>query len=133
MLDGRLTLETFTDAMVQRPAVRAMMAKTRRYRIEDTGVYSGVSGYNDVAIETKRGRFEMRVEKVPGLPELPMTAEDRLEKFMDCAGRVLGQPGAERLLELFQRCNKLDDARELVCATVPANTRAKPGALAGTR
>ena len=133
MLDGRLTLETFTDAMVQRPAVRAMMAKTRRYRIEDTGVYSGVSGYNDVAIETKRGRFEMRVEKVPGSPEWPMTAEDRLEKFMDCAGRVLGQPGAERLLELFQRCNKLDDARELVCATVPANTRAKPGALAGTR
>ena len=33
---------------------------------------------------------------------------------MDCAGRVLGQPGAEHLLELFQRCNKLDDARELV-------------------
>ena len=65
---GELTLETFTDAMVQRPAVRAMMAKTRRYRIEDTGVYSGVSGYNDVAIETKRGRFEMRVREAPARP-----------------------------------------------------------------
>jgi 2-methylcitrate dehydratase PrpD len=132
MLDGRLTLETFTDAMVQRPEVRAMMAKTRRYRIDDQGVYSGVSGYNDVAIETTRGRFEMRVEKVPGSPAWPMTPQDRIEKFMDCAGRVLGQPGAERLLELFQRCEKLEDARELVCATVPSSTRRRVSELAGT-
>jgi len=132
MLDSRLTLETFTDAMVQRPQVRAMMAKTRRYRIEDTGVYSGVAGYNDVAIETVRGRFETRVEKVPGSPEWPLTAAERVEKFVDCAGRVLGRPGAQHLLELFQRCDKLEDARELVCATVPASTRRNAGELAGT-
>jgi 2-methylcitrate dehydratase PrpD len=119
VLDGKLTLETFTDAMVQRPEARAMMAKSRRYRIEDSGVYSGVVGYNDVAIETTRGRFETRVDKVPGSPAWPMTPQDRVEKFLDCAGRVLGQPGAERLLELFQRCDELNDVRELICATVP--------------
>jgi 2-methylcitrate dehydratase PrpD len=125
VLDGRLTLETFTDAMVQRPEVRAMMSKTRRYRIEDSsGVFSGVDGYNVVAIDTARGRFEERVDKVPGSPAWPMTAQDRVEKFMDCAGRVLGQPGAERLLGLFERCAELGDARELVCATVPAESGA---------
>jgi 2-methylcitrate dehydratase PrpD len=127
VLDGRLTLETFTDAMVQRPDVRAMMARTRRYRIEDSGVYSGVVGYNDVAIQTARGRFETRVDKVPGSPAWPMTAEDRVEKFSDCAGRVLGAPGATRLLELMERCAELDDVRELVCATVPlAEVRVVP-------
>ena len=119
VLDGKLTLETFTDAMVQRPAVRAMMAKTRRYRIEDSGVYSGVVGYNDVAIATERGAFEMRVDKVPGSPAWPMTADDRVEKFMDCAGRVLGRPGSERLLGELQRCAELADMRELVAGTVP--------------
>jgi 2-methylcitrate dehydratase PrpD len=120
VLDGKVTLESFTDAMVQRPAVRALMAKTRRYRIEDKGTYSGVVGYNDVAVETRRGRFEMRVDKVPGSPAWPMTAQDSVEKFMDCAGRVLGQPGAERLLRLLERCAELTDLRELTRATVPA-------------
>jgi 2-methylcitrate dehydratase PrpD len=120
VLDGKITLESFTDAMVQRPAVRAMMAKTRRYRIEDKGSFSGVIGYNDVAIDTRRGRFEMRVDRVPGSPAWPMTAQDSVEKFMDCAGRVLGQPGAAKLLRLLERCAELPDVRELVRATVPA-------------
>lgn len=124
VLDGKLTLETFTDAMVQRPAVRALMAKTRRYRIEDKGTFSGVVGYNDVAIETTRGRYALRVDKVPGSPAAPMTPQDRIEKFMDCAGRVLGAPGAQRLLDLLQRMGELPDARELLRATVPATTRA---------
>ena len=123
VLDGKLTLETFTDAMVQRPAVRALMAKTKRYRIEDKGTFSGVVGYNDVAIETTRGRFALRVDKVPGSPAAPMTPQDRVEKFMDCAGRVLGGPGAQRLLDLLQRMGDLPDARELLRATVPAGTR----------
>lgn len=124
-LDGKLTLETFTDAMVQRPAVRAMMEKTRRYRIEDSGIYSGLVGYNDVAIETGRGRFAMRVDKVPGSPAWPLTAEDRVEKFMDCAGRVLGQPGAAQLLGSLERCAELPDVRELIRATVPASHSAR--------
>jgi 2-methylcitrate dehydratase PrpD len=131
VLDGSLTLETFTDAMVQRPAVRAMMAKTRRYRIEDSGVYSGVVGYNDVAIGTGRGSFEMRVDRVPGSPAWPMTANDRVEKFTDCAGRVLGRPGAERLLDQLQHCAELADLRELLAGTVPP-THAASGTKAAT-
>ena len=123
VLDGALTLETFTDAMLQRPAVRALMAKARRYRIEDKGVYSGVTGYTDVAIDTTRGCFEMRVDKTPGSPAWPMTPQDRVEKFMDCAGRVLGAPGARRLLAVIQNCRTLPDIRELLRATIPVHAR----------
>ena len=130
LLDGKLTLESFTDAMVQRPAVRAMMAKTCRYRMEDKGTYSGVVGYNDVSIDTPRGRFEMRVEKVPGSPAWPMTAQDRVEKFIDCAGRVLGQPGAERLFRLLERCAELPDVREVIRATVPSGPIARDAKVA---
>lgn len=121
LLDGGLTLETFTDAMVQRPPVRQLMSKVRRYRIADDKVYSGVVGYTDIAVDTARGRFAMRVDRAPGSPAWPMTKQERLEKFMDCAGRVLGTPGASRLLERIQNCGTLADIRELLRATVPVD------------
>jgi len=119
LLDGKLTLETFTDSMVQRPRVRELMQKVRRYPIADDKIYSGITGYTDVAVQTPRGRFEIRVDRVPGSPAWPMTEAARVEKFMDCASRVLGTPGAERLLQLCRQCRTLPDIRELVRATVP--------------
>lgn len=120
LLDGKLTLESFTDAMVQRPAVRDLMRKVRRYRIADDKVYSGVVGYTDIAVDTVRGRFAMRIDRAPGSPQWPMSAQERIEKFMDCAGRVLGTPGAKRLLERVENCERLADIRELTSATLPA-------------
>ena len=136
LLDRGLTLETFTDAMVQRPRVRELMRKVRRYAIADDKLYSGISGYNDLAVRSARGNFEVRIDRVPGSPAWPMTERDRSAKFMDCAARVLGAAGAERLLELARRARSLADMRELAQATVPAATgrpRQKRAARAGAR
>jgi 2-methylcitrate dehydratase PrpD len=122
LLDGKLTLDTFTDAMVQRPAIRPLMKKVRREHVEAKGLYSGIVGYTDVILETTRGKFETRVNHAPGSPEWPMTSADRAEKFLDCAGRVLGDKGARRLLELGQRCTDLADIRELAKATLPSSS-----------
>ena len=65
------------------------MKKVKRYRIDAPGTYSGVVGYTDVMIATRRGRFNLKVEHAPGSPEWPMTETDRDEKFLDCAGRVV--------------------------------------------
>ena len=121
LLDGRLTLETFTDPMVQRAPVRQLMSKVKRYRIEDTKVYSGVVGYTDVAIATTRGRFSSRVEHAPGSPEWPMTGVEHDEKFLDCAGRVLGKPGAQHLLGLLRQFATAPNIKSLIAATVPAS------------
>jgi len=128
--DRKLTLETFTDAMVMRPPVRALMAKVERYRIPAEGTYSGVVGYSDIEVETSKGTFSMRVDRVPGSPEWPVTEDLAVQKFMDCAGRVLGTPGAKALLDLAQRCETLPNIRTLVAATVPASTQRSPAATA---
>jgi 2-methylcitrate dehydratase PrpD len=120
LVDRELTLETFTDAMLQRPPLRDLMRKVRRYPIADEKTYSGISGYTDVAVTTPRGRFELRVDRVPGSSAWPMTEPDRVAKFMDCTTRVLGAPGAEHLLSLCRRCRGLHDIRELLRATVPS-------------
>jgi len=60
LLDRRLVLDTFTDAMVQRPAARALMAKVRRYTIDDGKVY-GLDATNDIDVDTPRGKFKIHV------------------------------------------------------------------------
>jgi 2-methylcitrate dehydratase PrpD len=127
LLDGKLTLETFTDPMVQRPEARALMAKVRRYRVDDGNYYSSKHGYTDVAIKTARGEFSMRATKVSGSPEWPMSGPERIEKFTDCAGRVLGQTRAHQLMEQLTRLPVLPDVREMLSLTAPATGNASPG------
>jgi len=103
------------------------MAKVRRYRIEDSKVYSGLIGYTDVAIATRRGRFTVRVEHTPGSPAWPMSEAERAEKFMDSAGRVLGERGAQQLHDLLSRCRTLPDIGSLVKATTPQAASAARG------
>ena len=79
--------------MVNRPEVRSLMQKVRRYRIEDSRTFSGTIGYNDLTVRTTRGEFKMHVDKTPGSPVWPVSAAERDEKFLDCAGRVLGEAG----------------------------------------
>jgi 2-methylcitrate dehydratase PrpD len=133
LLDGDLTLETFTDAMVRRPQARELIRKVRRYAIADDKLYSGITGYNDLAVRTPRGSFEVRIDKVPGSPAWPMTEADRAAKFLNCAARVLGAAGAEHLLELAGRARSLPDIRELAQATVPAGQPWQERADARTR
>ena len=121
LLDRKITLETFTDVMVQRPAVRALMAKVKRLHIDDGNVYTGSSGYNNVKVRSVRGEFSQRIEKCPGSPAWPMSEADRDEKFMDCSGRVLGEKGARALLDLARNCEQLADVRALAQATLPAS------------
>jgi 2-methylcitrate dehydratase PrpD len=132
LLDGKLTLETFTDPMVQRPEAQALTAKVRRYRVDDEKIYSSKFGYTDVAIATKRGRFTVRAERVSGSPQWPMTAEDQREKFMDCAGRVLGERGAADLHDRLAGFRTASDASAIVQATVPNAAVARGAAKTST-
>ena len=123
LLDGKLTMETFTDAMVQRPEIRKLMPKVERFRIPHEKTFSGTTGYNDIEIVTTRGTFKLHIDRVPGSPAWPMTPADREEKFLDCAGRVLGSAGAKKLFATAEGCGKLANITELTRATVPSETR----------
>jgi hypothetical protein len=111
--------------MVNRPAVRALLKKVRRYRIEDGKMYSGAVGYNDVLVRTTRGEFKEREDRAPGSPAWPMNAAERDEKFLDCAGRVLGGVGARRVLDLAIGVVSLANVADLARAMVPAQESAR--------
>ena len=123
LLDGKLTMETFTDAMVRRAEIRAFMPKVERFYIPSEKLFSGVTGYNDIEIVTPRGTFKLHIDRVPGSPAWPMTPADRAEKFLDCSGRVLGSVNAKKLLDITERCGQLASIAELTRATVPSDSR----------
>ena len=123
VLDGKLVMETFTDAMVQRPQIRAFMPKVERFYIPSEKTFSGTTGFTEIEIETTRGVFKLNIDRVPGSPAWPMTPADRAEKFLDCAGLVLGSVNAKKLLDLSERCGQLASITELTRATVPSDTR----------
>jgi hypothetical protein len=54
-----------------------------------------------------------------------MSASERDEKFMDCAGGVLGDVGAKRALDLAIAARSIGNIAELVRATVPAQDAAR--------
>lgn len=128
VLDGKITMETFTDTMVNRPEVRKLMQKVKRYRIDIPGTFSGTIGYNDLTVKTTRGEFKTHIDRLPGSPAWPISAVDRNEKFLDCAGRLLGEQGARALLDLALNCQSLEDVSTLARATVKSGTQsaAKP-------
>jgi 2-methylcitrate dehydratase PrpD len=126
LLDGKVGIDTFTDVMVNRPEVRALMKNVKRYRIQDSKMYSGAVGYNDVMVRTAQGEHRVREDRAPGSPAWPVSAAERDEKFLDCAGRVLGAVGARRVLDLAVGIRTLDDVAKLARAMVPAESVAAP-------
>jgi hypothetical protein len=101
-----------------------LLKKVRRYRIDGDKMYSGAVGYNDVTVRTTQGEYKRRENRAPGSPDWPMTAAERDEKFLDCAGRVLGGIGARRVLDLAIGARALGNVAELARAMVPAQERA---------
>jgi 2-methylcitrate dehydratase PrpD len=127
ILDGKVGIDTYTDVMVNRPEARAMLKKVRRYRIDDGKMYSGAVGFNDVLVRTGRGEFKARESRAPGSPDWPMSAAERNDKFLDCAGRVLGSAGAKRVLDLLVATASLPGIAELTRAMVPPQDAPRPG------
>lgn len=120
VLDRTLTLDSFTDEAVARPAVRSLMRRVRRYQVPADGVFSGLTGFTDIAVKAGGESFERHVDRVPGSPDWPLSRDDRRSKFLACASRTLGGDGAESLLTLAGALADLTDIGELTRATRPA-------------
>jgi 2-methylcitrate dehydratase PrpD len=112
-IDGTVTLGTFTDPMLARPQAQALMQRVRDYPVEDSRRYSSTVGYNDVGVDTARGRFSMRVNSTPGSPETPLSRSELDAKFLDCAKASLRPAEATRALHCIRGLASAADSAEL--------------------
>ena len=113
LLDGNVTLTSFTDDMLARPAAQALMSRVHSYPIDDGQRWSSTVGYNEIAIETPRGCFTTKVDETPGSPQTPMPDEQLDAKFLDCASASLEKARARQALGMLRRLGDLPDIRAL--------------------
>ena len=123
ILDGRLGLDAFTDERVRDPEVRAMMARVRKY--VDPALERGAPGvatdpFGDrttVTIVLDDGcELSETVRFARGSPENPMSRDELLGKYRDCARLSLDERRGERALGLLERLDDLPTVAPLMDA-----------------
>ena len=116
LVDGRIGLGTFTDAMVERPPVRALIPRVRMRRTPGyEGQPSWVEASTEVRVRLKDGQVrQRRVHRDTSGPLRGVTGEDLRAKFLDCAARALEPPAAQDALRDLERLEELDGTRRLM-------------------
>jgi 2-methylcitrate dehydratase PrpD len=115
LLERKAGLAEFTDEVVNRPDVQAMIQKV------DFGVHpeAEAAGYDkmttilEIALTDGR-RISGRADFGKGSPANPMSYEEVADKFRECAGfSRWPKDKAERIIELVKGLEELRDVREL--------------------
>lgn len=114
LLDGKLDRRTHTDERAARPDIHEAVKKVSVV-IHPEWDSSYGKRRHPVTINLKDGRsFTHAVDKLRGSPADPLTKEDVLAKYKDCAQTVLSDRHIERSIKLVLRLDELDDIVELM-------------------
>jgi 2-methylcitrate dehydratase PrpD len=109
-LDGRAGINQYTDAAVQRPEARALMARVTTIPVDGPL-------RSRVVVKLHGGEaLEATVTRSHGSPADPLTEEERLGKFHECAATLARDDQRQRILDLTSRLDTLADVRELTAA-----------------
>lgn len=110
VLDGRAGIHQYTDGAVQRPAAQALMERIRTVPMD--GPFQ-----SRVVVTLRDGELlEATVNRSHGNPADPLTEEERLGKFHECAGTLAPVEQRDRIIELTDRLDSLTDVGELAAA-----------------
>jgi len=122
VVDHQVTLDTFTQ---QKMADRNVMETTKKVLLSfpDLPIWPGLADVgpdsefvgNPVTIRTRDGRsYSARVDIPRGDPALPLSDDELLAKYRDCARNRLEQKEIERSIELLLGLGRLPDIRTLM-------------------
>jgi aconitate decarboxylase len=102
LLDGRIGMETFTDAQVRRPEIAALLAKVE-LDMESKIPANFDEMWTTVSVQMRDGHaYSVRCERPRGIWGNPLSREERLAKVHQCAARVLPETDIERLIAVVE-------------------------------
>ena len=115
LMDGNVTLETFTNEAVRNP--QALQLLERVEMKVDPNLQSGSDGSRPgrVTIKLRGGQTYALLQQFPkGSPQVPMTSAELLAKFRGCTRGVMKDATAERALDYVDRLDRLPTINPLV-------------------
>jgi len=126
MLDREVTMRQFTDAKVRASQARAMMRRVR-VSVHPDFAEDVVDFGTEVIVQMKDGReFRRTVAKAKGHPDNPLSRDELLSKYRQCADVVLSERARERSIDLLEHLDELSNLRELsdiVCLLAPQTSK----------
>jgi 2-methylcitrate dehydratase PrpD len=116
-LDGKLEIDTFTDAKANEPLVQDALSKVQVI-VDETIPEPGP--YCPVSVELKNGnRFTYTARIAKGHPENPMTEEEVLEKFRSNVKSVISAKQSEELIGVVTGLETINNVQRLVLLLTP--------------
>ena len=123
LLRGKVSLEDFTDEKVADSKAQALLSKVE-YLYPPEYKKSSWSLAQEIVVKLDSGaEYSHKVEVPKGDPENPMTGEELLAKFRDCACLSLPQEVIEELLEMITNLERLDNITGLMDILTYGTTR----------
>ncbi len=114
LLDGEITVDSFTNERRYAPDAVALLSKVK-LTIDDAIPADFDQMHVIVNVWLTDGRkVSRRIDKLSGWVGYPLTREQRLKKFFSCARRVLEEKHAHRVLELVEQLETLPDVTEIM-------------------
>lgn len=116
LLDGLVSIDSFTDERRFSPDVDRLLEKITV--IEDKAIPPGLNfaeTWVAVTVNLKDGRsLHARCDRPHGRWDHPLSREELLFKFYDCACRVLKRADVEQVVGLIEALEKAEDASGLM-------------------
>jgi 2-methylcitrate dehydratase PrpD len=110
LLDGKVGLQDFTDEKINQPQVRRLMEKVKR-KIDPAMAMIA----STINVKLKDGRqLSQHTETPKGWPQNPLTQEELVAKYKDCAQFVLSPGDIARSAELLENLEDIKDITELM-------------------
>jgi aconitate decarboxylase len=114
LLDGEITVDSFTDERRFAPDAASLLKRTT-LRYDDAIPRDFDRMHAVVTVTVRDGRtLSKKVDRLSGWVGFPLSREERLGKFHSCARRVLDGSAAHRIVELTERLDTLADLREIM-------------------
>ena len=121
LLDDRVVIDSFSDDRRFSPDIEALLPRIH-VTIDPAIPVDFAQTYVIARARLREGGLvEARVDQARGMWERPLTEQERLEKFHDCADRILGRAGADVLAALVGRLDALPDVAEVAEAAMLGN------------
>jgi 2-methylcitrate dehydratase PrpD len=114
LIDGKISLDIFTDAAVRDRRVLDLAEKVQM-RL-DTSLRTGDLGGRPcrVTLRVKNGATYVRqAEQARGSAQFPLTPAELNSKFRDCAREALSDSASTRAIELIERLETLETIKPL--------------------
>jgi 2-methylcitrate dehydratase PrpD len=114
LLHGEVTIDSFTNETRFHPDVEALL---RRVVLKvDDAIPADFDRMHTIVTVTLKNRtqYSKRVAELSGWIGHPLTREERINKFNSCARRVIESRAAERVIDLVEQLDKLDNVGEIM-------------------